>query len=67
VRSKARYDQEADAAYLQLSAGTIHESEEIAPDIIVDFDADGKIVGLEFLRASEQFSAEALTSFGQAD
>jgi uncharacterized protein YuzE len=44
-----------------------HESEEIAPDIIVDFDADGKIVGLEFLRASEQFSAEALTSFGQAD
>jgi uncharacterized protein YuzE len=36
------------------------------PGVIVDLDADGKIVALEFLNATERFSPEVIMSFKQA-
>jgi uncharacterized protein YuzE len=36
------------------------------PGVIVDFDANGKIVALEFLNATERFSAEAIKQFQDA-
>jgi uncharacterized protein YuzE len=33
------------------------------PGVIVDFDAEGKIVALEFLNAKERFSAKAIEEF----
>jgi uncharacterized protein YuzE len=44
------YDPDADAFYLSLieiPAGGIHRSEEIAPATVLDFDEEGNLVGVE--------------------
>ncbi|WP_107671407.1 DUF2283 domain-containing protein [Cyanothece sp. BG0011] len=43
------YDQEVDAAYCRLENQTVLESEEIADGIIVDYNENNKIVGVELL------------------
>lgn len=51
---KLSYDPEVDAAYIRLEEGkfevTTHELNE---DVAVNFAPDGRIVGIEVLRASE--------------
>jgi uncharacterized protein YuzE len=47
------YDPEADAVYLSLGRAKIAATDEIAPNVFVDRDAAGKIVGVEFLTASK--------------
>ena len=63
---KVRYDADADAVYIRMSEADILESEEVQPGAIVDLDADGKIVALEFLNATDRFSPEVIMSFRQA-
>jgi uncharacterized protein YuzE len=43
------YDPEVDAAYIQLTNSQGVESEEIADGIIVDYDKDDNVVGIELL------------------
>ena len=43
------YDQEVDAAYFRLENQTVLDSEEIADGIIVDYNEDNVIVGVELL------------------
>lgn len=50
---KLDYDAEADAAYIRLGTGRHHDSEEVAPGVVLDFDEENKVVGLEVLRASK--------------
>ena len=52
---KMSYDPKADALYIRLRKAKIEESDEIAEGIIVDFDAGGKAVGIEFLDAAKLF------------
>jgi uncharacterized protein YuzE len=49
--TSTRYDPQADAAYFKLGEATVFESEEVAPDVILDFDKEGRVVGLEVLQA----------------
>lgn len=49
-----RYDAEADAAYLRLDDKTVVESEEVSQDVVVDLDAERRIVGIEVLHASRR-------------
>jgi uncharacterized protein YuzE len=44
---RVRIDQGADAVYLNLTDRPIEGSEEVADGIIVDYDAQGRIVGVE--------------------
>lgn len=53
---KTRYDSEADAFYLRLADGPIVESEEVRPGIVLDFDSQGRVLGIEILDASEQIA-----------
>lgn len=46
-------DEQADALYLRLSESTVVESEEVQPGVVLDFDEDGKVVGIEILRMKE--------------
>lgn len=46
------YDPGADALYLSLSNATIVESDEVSPGIVLDFDADNRVVAIEVLGAS---------------
>lgn len=46
-----KIDKEADAIYLRLSDAEVAESDEDKPGIILDYDKDGEIVGIELLDA----------------
>lgn len=52
---KMSYDPKADALYIRLRDAKIEESDEIAEGLIVDYDASGKPVGIEFLDAAKLF------------
>jgi uncharacterized protein YuzE len=45
------YDAEANAAYIRFSAEEVHESAEVSQGIVLDYDADGRIVGMEVMQA----------------
>ena len=49
---KVKYDREVDILYIKLSDLPIKESDEDKPGVILDYAADGSIVGLEILNAS---------------
>lgn len=51
---KIEYDQQADAIYIRLKVGTVAESEEVRPGVVLDFDAEGKVLGIEMLDVSER-------------
>jgi uncharacterized protein YuzE len=55
-------DREADALYIRLTDGGIVESEEVRPGVILDFDAQGQVVGVEMLRISTRMSREEMQS-----
>ena len=51
---KVTYDQAADVLRILFSAAEIEESDEGKPGVILDYDLDGNIVGLEVLDASKR-------------
>jgi uncharacterized protein YuzE len=48
-----RYDKETDVIYIKLSEHQVIESDEEKKGIILDYDADGNVVGIEVLNASQ--------------
>lgn len=51
---KVKYDQEVDVLTIGFSSAPVEESDEDKPGIILDYDKDGNIVGLEILNASKR-------------
>jgi uncharacterized protein YuzE len=51
---KIEYDQKADAMYIRLLAGTVAESDEVRPGVVFDFDAAGRVLGIEMLDISKR-------------
>jgi uncharacterized protein YuzE len=51
---KIKYDKELDVIYIRLQEKPVAESEEKKPGIILDYDHDGNIVGIEMLDASKK-------------
>lgn len=51
---KMHYDEKSDALYLRLDESKIIESEEVQPGIVLDFDANNQVVGVEILRVKER-------------
>ena len=51
---KTIYDPRNDTLFVRLAEGDIIESEEVSPDIILDYDANGMIVALQVLSASKK-------------
>lgn len=49
-----KYDKEVDVVYIQFSENKISESNEDKPGIILDYDDEGNIVGIEVLDASKK-------------
>ncbi len=49
-----RVDHGADAIYLNLTDRPVKDSAEVADGIVVDYDAEGRIVGVEILDASKR-------------
>jgi len=51
---KVKYDQEVDVLTIQLSDAAVEESDQDKPGMILDYDKDGNIVGIEILNASKR-------------
>jgi YD repeat-containing protein len=51
---RVRVDQKADAIYVTLTDRLVEVSEEATEGIIVDYDAEGRVVGIEILDASKR-------------
>ncbi|MDD5147847.1 MAG: DUF2283 domain-containing protein [Candidatus ainarchaeum sp.] len=61
--SKFTYDKISDAAYIYLhepGGDSIARTVEIKSDIIIDFNAENKIIGIEILNASKNLGRESL-------
>ena len=60
---KLSIDKAADALYLKLEDSEPSESEEVSPGIVLDFDVDGRVIGIEILNLSERGDRVDLKSF----
>lgn len=60
---KLEFDPVADAVYLEIADGDVDSSQEIKPGLIIDYDVQGNVVGVEVLyvskRAHEQMKIAA--------
>ena len=48
-----KFDPAANAAYIRFSGEAVLESEEVSEGIVLDFNENGRIVGMEVLEASK--------------
>jgi uncharacterized protein YuzE len=51
---KITYDPEVDVLRILFSSAPIEESDEDKPGVIIDYDKDGNVVGMEILDASKR-------------
>lgn len=51
---RIEYDPKADAMYIRLAAGTVADSDEVREGVVLDYDADGKVLGIEMLDVSKR-------------
>jgi len=55
-----RYDNQTDMLYIKLSDGVSVESEEVSDGIVLDFDADNQVIGIEIEDAGTRVDLERL-------
>jgi len=58
---KVKLDKNSDTLYFRLDSKQIVESEEIKPGVILDFDENDNVVGIEFLRVSKRATQSSLS------
>ncbi len=66
---KLHYFSETDSLYIDLSNKVSADSQEVAPGVVLDFDSQGRLVGIDIDKASEtvdlsKLEAEALPVSG---
>ncbi|MFH1571402.1 MAG: DUF2283 domain-containing protein [Gemmatimonadota bacterium] len=59
---RIKVDRETDTLYFRLDDSRIVESEEVRPGVVLDYDAQDRVVGVEFLGISTRASLEELSS-----
>lgn len=47
---KMHYDEKADALYLRLDDAKVVDSQEVRPGIVLDYNADNEVIGIEVLQ-----------------
>lgn len=57
---RLKVDHKNDALYFRLDESAIAHSEEIRPGVILDYDANDNVVGIEILGLSERVPVEML-------
>lgn len=58
---RIKVDKDSDALYFRLDDSVVVESEEVQPGIVLDYDDQDQVVGIEFLGISARASAEELS------
>ncbi len=60
---KLSLDEDTDTLYLRLDESAIVESEEAQPGVVLDFNAETRVVGIEMLNISKRVKWEKLLDF----
>ena len=60
---KVDYDKQVDILSVVFSDVPVEESDEVRPGVILDFDAEGRVVGMEILDASRRMDNPAAVEF----
>jgi uncharacterized protein YuzE len=63
---KLHYHPDGDMLYVRLREGAYVESEEVAPGVVLDFDAEGRVLGIELEEASTRVDLARLDVAGVA-
>lgn len=64
---KITYDKEADALYIKLTDKKIVESEEIAENVVIDYDTENNIVGIEMVYFVSKHKKDFFPVFKQVE
>jgi uncharacterized protein YuzE len=59
---RIKVDRDNDALYFRLDENRIVESEEVRPGVILDFDENDQVVGVEFLGISTRATKKELST-----
>jgi len=59
---RIKVDRDSDALYFRLDENRVVESEEVRPGVVLDFDKDDRVVGVEFLGISARATREELST-----
>jgi uncharacterized protein YuzE len=59
---KLHYYQETDSLYIDLSERVSADSSEVAPGVVLDFDAEGRLVGIDIDHASSVVNLSQLVT-----
>lgn len=63
---KVKYDKKVDVLYILFSEKKVTESDEDKPGIILDYDKEGAIVGIEILNASKRMKSPTKVEYEMA-
>ena len=55
---KIEYDKEVDALYIRIQDKEVERTREIEEGVNLDFDSDGKVIGLEIIGALDRYKKE---------
>ena len=53
---KIEYDKEVDALYIRIQDKFVARTQEVSEGVNLDFDADGRLIGLEVIDAAKCYS-----------
>ena len=59
---RLRVSKKDDALYFRLDESAVVDSEEVRPGVILDYDKEGRVVGVEFLGIKARVPEEELSS-----
>ena len=59
---RIKLDKNSDTLYFRLDENRIVESEEVRPGVILDFDENDRVVGVEFLGVSTRATQDELST-----
>lgn len=59
---KLEYDKEVDALYIRIEETIVAKTKEVEEGINLDFDVEGKLIGIEILNAKARYKAKDLFS-----
>jgi uncharacterized protein YuzE len=60
-------DLNANAVYIHTGLGEVYDTQQVTPGINADYDADGNVIGIEFLSAVMDFGEEFRFRFTHPD
>ncbi|MGY4590102.1 uncharacterized protein YuzE [Thermostichus sp. MS-CIW-40] len=61
MRPFIEFDPDVGAGYIRLTTAQVQSSEEIAPGVVLDFDKENQLVGVEVLSVHRQMDSDIKT------